>query len=87
MTRAVWVVAGISAVAPLVTRFRLIFLRIATDNGYRLDMAFLSSVRARLAAPLAIACVAFAVVTPGSTAHAASIGHQATERRPSRQGP
>jgi molybdate/tungstate transport system substrate-binding protein len=36
-------------------------------------MVFLSSVRARLAVPVAIACTAFAVVTPGTTAHAASI--------------
>ncbi len=36
-------------------------------------MAFFSSTRARLAAPVAIACTAFAVVTPGTTAHAASI--------------
>jgi molybdate/tungstate transport system substrate-binding protein len=68
----------------LVTRFRLIFLRIATDNGYRRDMPFLSSARARLAAPLAIACVALAVVTPGSTAQAASTGtRQPSAAKPS----
>lgn len=36
-------------------------------------MDLLSSLRARLAAPVAIACIGFAVVTPGTAAHAASI--------------
>ncbi len=37
-------------------------------------MSFFSSARARLAAPVAIACVALATLTPGSAAQAASLG-------------
>ncbi len=49
-------------------------LRSATGSGYRREMNLLTSVRGRLAAPVAIACVAFAAVTSASAAQAAPVG-------------
>jgi molybdate/tungstate transport system substrate-binding protein len=84
---------GVSAAAPAPHRFSggtvQLFscqgaLRNATDNGYRRDMDFLSSVRARLAVPVAVACVALAVVTSGTAAHAAPVStREANAAKPS----
>jgi molybdate/tungstate transport system substrate-binding protein len=48
-------------------------LRSANVNGYRLDMAFLSSARARIAVPVAVAGVALAALSPGNPAQAAPV--------------
>ena len=58
---------------------RPVLLRSATDSGYGLNMEFLSSARARLAVPAALACIALSVVTPGSTAHAAALSTRETD--------
>jgi molybdate/tungstate transport system substrate-binding protein len=59
-------------------------LRSATHTGYGLDMDFLSHVRARLAVPAVIACIALTVVTSGTEAHAASMSaREANAAQPS----